>query len=470
MPKFAPAKVDIRKKVPVREQTPAERIKNFSEVSLGYNEEEAKKEALRCLKCESPHCIDGCPVGIDIPKFVEQIVNGKYDEAILTIKDKNNLPAVCGRVCPQESQCEKCCILGNKWTPLAIGRLERFAADHETNGVKPEAKVSAGNKVAVIGSGPAGLTAAADLAKMGYHVTVYESLHKAGGVLVYGIPEFRLPKAIVEREVEYIKCFGVEFKLNEIVGKTVTVEDLFKQGFSAIFIGSGAGLPSFMGIPGENLCGVYSANEFLTRVNLMKAYQFPEYDTPIKPVSNVAVVGGGNVAMDAARTAKRLGAEHVYLIYRRGEEEMPARREELEHAKEEGIELKLLMNPTKIIGDDKGWAKSIECICMELGEPDESGRRSPVCKEGSETTLDVDTVIIAIGTAPNPMIVRTTQGLKTGKHGVLEVDGITFMTSIEGVFAGGDAVSGAATVISAMGQAKEAAKAIDEYIRKQATR
>lgn len=465
MPKFAPAKVDIRKKVPVREQPAAERIKNFNEVTLGYNEEEAIKEAKRCLHCESPHCIDGCPVGIDIPKFVEEIVNGKHDEAIRTIKDKNNLPAVCGRVCPQESQCEKYCILGNKWKPLAIGRLERFAADRETNGAKPEAATPNNKKVAVIGSGPAGLTAAADLAKMGYKVTVYESLHKAGGVLLYGIPEFRLPKAIVEREVEYIQSLGVEFKLNEIAGKTVTVDDLFKKGFSAVFIGSGAGLPSFMGIPGENLCGVYSANEFLTRVNLMKAYQFPEYDTPIKPVKNVAVVGGGNVAMDAARTAKRLGAEHVYLIYRRGEEEMPARREELEHAKEEGIELKLLMNPTKIIGDDKGWAKSIECICMELGEPDESGRRSPACKEGSETTLDVDTVIIAIGTAPNPMIVRTTQGLKTGKHGVLEVDGFTFMTSIEGVFAGGDAVSGAATVISAMGQAKEAAKSIDAYIK-----
>jgi glutamate synthase (NADPH/NADH) small chain len=465
MPKFAKTNVDRRKRIDMREQPPAERVKNFCEVALGYSEEEAKNEAKRCLQCDSPMCIEGCPVGIDIPKFVREISEGKNDEAIHTIKEKNNLPAVCGRVCPQESQCEKKCILGMKWKPLAIGRLERFAADHETNGAKPQMAPPNGKKVAIIGSGPAGLTAAADLAKMGYRVVVYEALHKAGGVLVYGIPEFRLPKAIVEREVGYVKSLGVEFKLDEIAGKTVTVDDLFRQGFSAIFIGSGAGLPSFMGIPGENLCGVYSANEFLTRVNLMKAYRFPEYDTPIKMPKNVAVVGGGNVAMDAARTAKRMGAEHVYLIYRRSEEEMPARREELEHAKEEGIELKLLMNPTKVIGDDKGWAKAVECICMELGEPDESGRRTPVCKEGSETTLDVDMVIIAIGTAPNPMIVRSTQGLKTGKHGVLDVDGYTFMTSKEGVFAGGDAVSGAATVISAMGQAKEAAKAIDEYIR-----
>ena len=338
------------------------------------------------------------------------------------------------------------------------------AADHGDNLSKADI-VPNGKRVAVVGSGPAGLTAAADLARMGYAVTIFEALHKPGGVLVYGIPEFRLPKAIVEREVEYVKGLGVEVRLNQVVGKTVTIDDIFSEGYDAVFVGSGAGLPTFMHIPGENLNGVYSANEFLTRVNLMRAFRFPEYDTPIKHGKDVAVVGGGNVAMDAARTAKRLGAEHVYLIYRRGEDEMPARREELEHAKEEGIELKLLMNPTKIIGDDQRQVKAIECICMELGEPDESGRRSPVCKEGSETTLDVDTVIVAIGTSPNPLIVRTTPGLKTGKHGVIDVDGYTFMTSREGLFAGGDIVSGAATVISAMGQAKEAAKAIDEYLK-----
>jgi len=464
MPKFIPDKVDRRKRIPMREQEAGARAKNFDEVSLGYSEEEAKNEARRCMKCETPMCMEGCPVGVDIPKFVKEIAEGKFDEAGKTLKDKNNLPAICGRVCPQESQCEKMCILGMKWKPLAIGRLERFAADHEKEISKADIKLN-GKKVAIVGSGPAGLTAAADLARMGYGVTIFEALHKPGGVLVYGIPEFRLPKAIVEREVDYVKSLGVEVRLNQIVGKTVDVDDLFEQGYAAIFIGSGAGLPSFMRIPGENLNGVYSANEFLTRVNLMRAFRFPEYDTPVKRGKNVAVVGGGNVAMDSARTAKRLGAEHVYLIYRRGEEEMPARREELEHAKEEGIEFKLLMNPTKIIGDEQRQVKAIECVCMELGEADESGRRSPVCKDGSETTLDVDTVIIAIGTSPNPMIAKTTPGLKTGKHGVLEVDGYSFMTSREGVFAGGDIVSGAATVISAMGQAKEAAKAIDEFIK-----
>jgi glutamate synthase (NADPH/NADH) small chain len=448
----------------MREQDAAARSRNFEEVALGYDEKEAQNEAKRCLKCESPACIEGCPVGVDIPKFVGEIADGKFDEAAKTLKDKNNLPAICGRVCPQESQCEKLCILGMKWKPLAIGRLERFAADHEKGSTKADIKLN-GKKVAVIGSGPAGLTAAADLAKKGYSVTIFESLHKPGGVLVYGIPEFRLPKAIVEREIEYVQGLGVDIKLDRVVGKTIDIDDLFKDGYDAVFVGSGAGLPSFMGIPGESLNGVYSANEFLTRVNLMKAYLFPEYDTPVKRGKSVAVVGGGNVAMDAARTAKRLGAEHVYLIYRRGEEEMPARREELEHAKEEGIELRLLMNPTKIIGDEQRQVKAIECICMELGEPDTSGRRSPVCKEGSETMMDVDTVIIAIGTAPNPLIVRTTPGLKTGKHGVIDVDDYSFMTSREGVFAGGDIVSGAATVISAMGQAKEAAKSIDEYVK-----
>ena len=464
MPKLPKERIDRRRRVPMREQPPAERTGNFDEVALGFSAEEAVNEAKRCLHCDAPMCIEGCPVGIDIPKFVEEVAGGRFDEAAKTIKDKNNLPAICGRVCPQESQCEKKCILGMKWKPLAIGRLERFVADTEMAITKADIRPN-GRKVAVVGAGPAGLTAAADLARMGYAVTIFEALHKPGGVLVYGIPEFRLPKAIVEREVEYVKGLGVEIRLNRVVGKTTTIDDIFAEGFAAVFVGSGAGLPTFMHILGENLNGVYSANEYLTRVNLMRAFRFPEYDTPIKRGRNVAVVGGGNVAMDAARTAKRLGAENVYLIYRRGEEEMPARREELEHAKEEGIELKLLMNPTRIIGDDQRQVRAIECICMELGEPDESGRRSPVCREGSETTLDVDTVVIAIGTSPNPLIVKTTPGLKTGKHGVLDVEPYTFMTSREGVFAGGDIVSGAATVISAMGQAKEAAKAIDEYIK-----
>jgi len=464
LPKLPKERVDRRKRIPMKEQAPSERVKNFDEVALGYSAEEAVNEAKRCLHCDAPMCIEGCPVGVDIPKFVKEVAEGRFDEAAKTLKDKNNLPAICGRVCPQESQCEKKCILGMKWKPLAIGRLERFAADHGEAISKADI-VPNGKRVAIVGSGPAGLTAAADLARMGYAVTIFEALHKPGGVLVYGIPEFRLPKAIVEREVEYVKGLGVEVRLNQVVGKTITIDDIFNEGFDAVFVGSGAGLPTFMHIPGENLNGVYSANEFLTRVNLMRAFRFPEYDTPVKRGKNVAVVGGGNVAMDAARTAKRLGAEQVYLVYRRGEEEMPARREELEHAKEEGIEFKLLMNPTKIIGDDQRQVKAIECICMELGAPDESGRRSPVCKEGSETTLDVDTVVIAIGTSPNPLIVRTTTGLKTGKHGVLEVEPYSFMTSREGVFAGGDIVSGAATVISAMGQAKEAAKAIDEYIK-----
>lgn len=464
MPKLPPANIDRRRRTPMKEQAPEERTKNFAEVALGYTGDEAMKEAKRCLQCDAPMCSEGCPVGIDIPKFVHETAEGRFDDALRTLKDSNNLPAICGRVCPQESQCEKKCILGMKWSPLSIGRLERFIADRDETAAGPDIELN-GHKVAVVGSGPAGLTAAADLARMGYSVTIFEALHKPGGVLVYGIPEFRLPKAIVDKEVEYVKGLGVEIRLNSIIGKTITIDEVFVQGYEAVFVGSGAGLPTFMHIPGENLNGVYSANEFLTRVNLMKAFLFPEYDTPLKRGKSVAVVGGGNVAMDSARTAKRLGAEHVYLIYRRGEDEMPARREELEHAKEEGIEFKLLMNPTKVIGDEQRNVKAIECICMELGAPDESGRRSPVCKEGSETTLGVDTVIIAIGTSPNPLIVKTTPGLKTGKHGVIEVEPYTFKTSREGVFAGGDIVSGAATVISAMGQAKEAARAIDEYIK-----
>lgn len=455
--------IDRRRQIPAREQEPAERVKNFDEVTHTYSEEEAVQEARRCLKCKTPMCIEGCPVGIDIPKFVTEIKDRKFEEAARTVKEKNSLPAICGRVCPQESQCEKLCTLRMKWKPVAIGRLERFAAEHEKQGEKPTIPEWNGKKVAIIGSGPAGLTAAGELAKMGYKVVIFEALHDAGGVLTYGIPEFRLPKAVVKKEVDYVKSLGVEIRLNQIVGKTITIDELLKE-YAAIFIGSGAGLPSFMGIPGENLCGVYSANEYLTRVNLMKAYLFPEHDTPIKRSKTVAVVGGGNVAMDAARTARRLGA-HVYLIYRRGEEEMPAREEEIEHARDEGIEFRLLTNPVKIIGDDKGWVKAIEVISMQLSEPDESGRRKPVPIKGSETTIEVDTVIIAIGTSPNPMIVRTTPGLKSNGHGGLAVDGYSFMTSREGVFAGGDAVSGSATVISAMGQAKEAAKAIDEYIQ-----
>lgn len=458
-------KIDRRYRIEALEQSPSERIKNFNEVSYGYSEEDAIKEAKRCLKCKTPMCIEGCPVGVEIPKFVSEMSRGDFDAALKTLKEKNNLPAICGRVCPQESQCEKLCILGMKWKPLAIGKLERFVADHAKNGYMPENIIKNGKKVAIIGSGPAGLTAAGELARMGYNVVIFEALHEAGGVLTYGIPEFRLPKSIVKKEIEYIKSLGVEFRLNEIVGKTITIDEMFNQGFSAIFIGSGAGLPTFMGIPGENLNGVYSANEYLTRVNLMKAYRFPEYDTPIKVGKSVAVIGGGNVAMDAARTARRLDAEHVYLIYRRGEKEMPARHEEIEHAKEEGIEFRLLMNPVRIIGDDKGWVKGIECVRMELGEADESGRRKPVPVTGSENVIEVDTVIVAIGTTPNPMIAKMTPGLRVNKNGTLEVDGYTFMTSREGVFAGGDIVTGAATVISAMGQAKEAAIAIDEYIK-----
>ncbi|HMK47280.1 MAG TPA: NADPH-dependent glutamate synthase [Methanocella sp.] len=455
--------IDRRKQVPAREQDPTERVRNFDEVTCTYSESEAVKEAKRCMRCKVPQCMEGCPVGIDIRKFVGEIAEGRFEDAANTLKEKNTLPAICGRVCPQESQCEKLCILRMKWKPVAIGRLERFAAEHEKQGEKSSIPEWNGGRIAVIGSGPAGLTAAGELAKMGYKVVIYEALHTAGGVLTYGIPEFRLPKGIVNREVDYVKSLGVEIRLNQIVGKTITIDEMLQE-YDAIFIGSGAGLPLFMGIPGENLCGVYSANEYLTRINLMKAYQFPDHDTPIKKSGKVAVVGGGNVALDAARTARRLGA-HVYLIYRRGEKEMPARREETEHAKQEGIEFRLLTNPTRVIGDDRGWVKGIEVVSMELTEPDESGRQRPIPVQGSEMVIDVDTVIIAIGTSPNPLIVRSAPGLKTNKEGGLVVDDCTGMTSREGVFAGGDAVSGSATVISAMGQAKEAAKAIDEYVK-----
>ncbi|HHV30472.1 NADPH-dependent glutamate synthase [Acetivibrio mesophilus] len=455
------------KKVPMPEQEPNVRSKNFLEVALGYTEQMAMEEAQRCLDCKHKPCVSGCPVNVKIPEFIQLIAQGKFEEAYNKIKETNNLPAICGRVCPQETQCEQLCVRGKKGEPVAIGRLERFAADwHMKNSTssneKPEKN---GKKVAVIGSGPASLTCASDLAKLGYEVTIFEAFHVPGGVLMYGIPEFRLPKKLVQEEIETIKQLGVDIRTNMVIGKVYSIDELKEEGYEAIFIGSGAGLPSFMKIPGENLNGVYSANEFLTRINLMKAYEFPNCDTPVKVGKSVAVVGGGNVAMDAARSAKRLGAENVYIVYRRSEAEMPARLEEIHHAKEEGILLKLLTNPTRILGTDDGWVKGIECVEMELGEPDVSGRRKPVTKEGSEHVIDVETVIIAIGQSPNPLITSTTPGLDTQKWGGIIADEETGATSIEGVYAGGDAVTGAATVILAMGAGKNAAKAIDEYLK-----
>ena len=458
------------KKVPMPEQPPKERIKNFDEVALGYTAEMAMEEAKRCLQCKPKEgqkiCVDGCPVGINIPAFIKRIREGDFEGAIRIIKEKNNLPAICGRVCPYERQCEMYCTLGKKFEPVAIGRLERFAADWElSQGVKvPEKAPPNGKKVAVIGSGPAGLTAAADLAKLSYEVTVFEALHKPGGVLIYGIPEFRLPKRIVEAEVEYVKKLGVNIVCDVVVGKTVTIEELLKE-YDAIFVGTGAGLPNWLRIPGENLNGIYSANEFLTRVNLMKAYLFPEYDTPIRIGKRVATIGGGNVAMDCARTALRLGAEESYIVYRRSEEEMPARIEEIERAKEEGVIFKLLTQPIRFIGDEKGWVKQMECIKMKLSEPDESGRRRPVPISGSEFLMDVDTVIIAIGQSPNPLIPKTTPNLKTGRKGEIIVDEKQ-RTSIEKIFAGGDITTGDATVIAAMGAGKKAAQAIHEFLSK----
>jgi glutamate synthase (NADPH/NADH) small chain len=458
------------KKVPMPEQPPKERIKNFDEVALGYTAEMAMEEAKRCLQCKPKEgqkiCVDGCPVGINIPAFIKRIREGDFEGAIRIIKEKNNLPAICGRVCPYERQCEMYCTLGKKFEPVAIGRLERFAADWElSQGVKvPEKAPPNGKKVAVIGSGPAGLTAAADLAKLGYEVTVFEALHKPGGVLIYGIPEFRLPKRIVEAEVEYVKKLGVNIVCDVVVGKTVTIEELLKE-YDAIFVGTGAGLPNWLRIPGENLNGIYSANEFLTRVNLMKAYLFPEYDTPIRIAKRVATIGGGNVAMDCARTALRLGAEESYIVYRRSEEEMPARIEEIERAKEEGVIFKLLTQPIRFIGDEKGWVKQMECIKMKLSEPDESGRRRPVPISGSEFLMDVDTVIIAIGQSPNPLIPKTTPNLKTGRKGEIIVDEKQ-RTSIEKIFAGGDITTGDATVIAAMGAGKKAAQAIHDFLSK----
>ena len=454
------------KKTPMPSQDPKVRAHNFLEVSQGYTEEMAQEEASRCLNCKHRPCVSGCPVHIQIPDFIQQVVKGDYAAAYDIITDSSNLPAVCGRVCPQENQCEKLCVRGIKGEPVGIGRLERFVAD--THNAQPEKKVkkpeSNGHKVAVIGSGPAGLTCAGDLAKMGYEVTVFEALHLAGGVLVYGIPEFRLPKDIVKKEVNNLKALGVKIETNMVIGKVLSIDELMDEyGYEAVFIGSGAGLPRFMNIPGENLCGVYSANEFLTRTNLMKAYKHNAL-TPIMHAKKVAVVGGGNVAMDAARSALRIGAEKVYIMYRRSEEELPARREEVHHAKEEGVEFMMLTNPVEILGNEDDFVKAVKCEKMELGEPDASGRRRPVEIPGSEFVLDVDCVIMAIGTSPNPLIKSTTKGLETQKWGGIIADE-NGKTTREGVFAGGDAVTGAATVILAMGEGKTAAKAIDEYIK-----
>ena len=447
-------------------QDPHVRNCNFKEVALGYTEELALDEATRCLNCKHSPCVAGCPVEINIPAFIMKTAQGEFEEAYQIISKDSSLPAVCGRVCPQETQCELVCVRGIKGEPVGIGRLERFVADWHIEHVKdkPVKPASNGHKVAVIGSGPAGLTCAGDLAKKGYDVTVFEALHTAGGVLVYGIPEFRLPKAIVQKEIDALKELGVTIKTNMVIGRSLSVDELLEQeGFEAVFIGSGAGLPTFMHIPGENLKGVYSANEYLTRVNLMKAYR-PDTATPIKKSSKVAVVGGGNVAMDAARCAKRLGAEEVYIIYRRAEEELPARAEEVEHAKEEGIIFKLLNNPVRILGDEQLCVTGIECLKMELGEPDESGRRRPVPVEGSEWTIPLDTVIMAIGTSPNPLIKSTTKGLETQKWGGIIAEDPSGKTSRDHIYAGGDAVTGAATVILAMGAGKNAAKAIDEEL------
>lgn len=454
-------------KTPMPEQEAQVRNKNFSEVALGYSEEMAVAEAKRCLQCKARPCMQGCPVNVRIPDFIKQVSESNYEEAYDIITGTNNLPAVCGRVCPQETQCESHCVRGKKGEPVGIGRIERFVADwHMKNGKETAADTPRnGIKVAIVGSGPSGLTCAGDLAKKGYDVTVFEAFHTPGGVLMYGIPEFRLPKDLVLREIETVKRLGVKVETNMVIGRVLSLDELMKAGYEAIFVGSGAGLPMFLGIPGENLNGVYSANEFLTRVNLMKAYKFPECDTPIKAGKNVAVIGGGNVAMDAARCAKRLGADNVYIIYRRSEVELPARREEVHHAKEEGIDFRLLTNPTRVLGTDKGWVRGIECTRMELGEPDASGRRRPVKIEGSEHVIDVDTVIIAIGTSPNPLIKMTTPGLDTQKWGGIITEEETGATSREGVYAGGDAVTGSATVILAMGAGKKAAAAIDRYIQ-----
>ena len=454
-------------KIKMPEQAPDVRNKNFKEVSLGYTEEMAIEEAQRCLNCKHKPCVSGCPVNVRIPEFIAEVAKGDFMAAYQVITSTNALPAVCGRVCPQESQCESKCVRGMKGEAVGIGRLERFVADWYMKNCNdlPEKPASNGKKVAVIGSGPSALACAGDLAKQGYEVTMFEAFHKAGGVLVYGIPEFRLPKAIVQKEIDKLSALGVKIMTNMVIGKVLSIDEIINDmGFDAVFIGTGAGLPSFMGIPGEALVGVYSANEYLTRINLMKAY-LPDYDTPIRNSKAVAVVGGGNVAMDAARCAKRMGAEHVYVVYRRSEKEMPARLEEVHHAKEEGIEFHLLENPVQILNDGNGQVCGIECLKMELGEPDASGRRSPIPIEGSNYVLDVDTVIMSLGTSPNPLIRSTTKGLETNRKGCLVVNEETNQTTREGVYAGGDAVTGAATVILAMGAGKKAAAAIDEYLK-----
>lgn len=457
MPNMRPDKVAM----PV--QDPAVRITNFDEVALGYTPEMAVEEATRCLHCKHQPCVSGCPVNIHIPDFIEKVAQGEFEEAYKIISLTSTLPAICGRVCPQENQCEKVCVRGIKNEPVAIGRLERFVADYhrEHNDTPFDKPKSNGHKVAIVGAGPAGLTCAGDLAKLGYQVTIFEALHVAGGVLMYGIPEFRLPKEIVQKEISHLKELGVEIITNFIVGRSDSIDSIMEEGYEAVFIGSGAGLPNFMGLPGENLIGVYSANEFLTRINLMKAYQ-EDSDTPVQHPTKCVVVGGGNVAMDAARCARRLGAE-VHIVYRRSMEELPARKEEVEHAEEEGIIFDLLCNPVRVIGDDQGWCKQIECIRMELGEPDESGRRRPVPIEGSNFTIDIDCMIMAIGTSPNPLIRHTTKGLEVNRKGcfICDEDGLT---SRENIYAGGDAVSGAATVINAMGAGKRAAAAIDKKL------
>jgi glutamate synthase (NADPH/NADH) small chain len=450
------------------EQDPQVRSKNFDEVPLGYTEEQALLEASRCLHCKKPFCVSGCPVDIDIPGFIELINEKDFTGAARKIKETNSLPAVCGRVCPQENQCEEVCILGKKGDPVAIGRLERFVADYERNSgdiVIPEISIRTGKRIAVVGSGPAGLTIAGDLVRLGHEVTIFEGLHKAGGVLIYGIPEFRLPKNIVDAEVDYLEKLGAEIVTNTVIGRGKTVDDLLEEGYDAVFLGVGAGAPVFMNIPGENLSGIYSANEYLTRSNLMKAYRFPEYDTPIAIGRNVGVIGGGNVTMDSARTALRLGADNVYVIYRRTEAEMPARIEEIHHAREEGVQFMLLTNPVEYIGDENGWVKGAKCIRMELGEPDESGRRRPVPLEGSEFVVDIDMVVVAIGTMANPVIPATTPGLEINRWGYIVTKHETGETSREGIYAGGDIVTGSATVILAMGAAKKAARAIDEHVR-----
>lgn len=457
----------IPEKYPMDEQPPEERIKNYDEVPYGYDEETAIKEAKRCLKCKRPFCVDGCPVEIDIPGFITAIAEGEFQKSIDILKEDNTLPAICGRVCPQEDQCEIKCLLSKKYEPVAIGRLERFAADWEAKkGIEVESLNPTGPRVAIVGSGPAGLTCAGDLVKMGYRPTIFEALHDTGGVLRYGIPEFRLPKRIVDQEVDYLRGLGVEIKCNMVIGKTLSITELLEEeGFSAVFIGAGAGLPWFLNIPGENLVGVYSANEYLTRVNLLGGYMFPEYDTPIWSGEKVAVIGAGNVAMDSVRTSLRLGAEKGMIVYRRSEKEMPARDEEIEHAKEEGVEFHLLRSPTRIIGDEDGWVKAIECLEMELGEPDDSGRRRPIPIDGSEFTMECDTVVVAIGQSPNPLITQSMPELDVGKWGNINADLETGATNIQGVYAGGDVVTGAATVIEAMGAGKRSARAIDEYIK-----